>query len=49
MTQETMKALTLHQTEGEFKPGPDVWHPIKLEQVPVPTPERGQPLLPASC
>ncbi|GAA5829451.1 hypothetical protein JCM3766R1_001103 [Sporobolomyces carnicolor] len=40
-----MKALTLHQTEGEFKPGPDVWHPIKLEQVPVPTPERDQVLV----
>ncbi|GAA5929716.1 quinone oxidoreductase family protein [Sporobolomyces koalae] len=40
-----MKALTLHKTEGEFKPGPDVWHPIKLEDLPVPTPAPGQVLV----
>ncbi|GAA6017805.1 hypothetical protein JCM11491_004626 [Sporobolomyces phaffii] len=42
---DTMRALTLHQTEGEFKPGPDVWHPIKLEDVPIPTPNEGQLLV----
>jgi len=36
-----MKALTLHKTEGDFKPG-SCWHPIKLEDVPVPTPQQGE-------
>jgi len=39
-----MKALTLHKTEGEFKPG-SCWHPIKLEDVPVPTSQQGQVLI----
>ncbi|GAA5915777.1 quinone oxidoreductase family protein [Sporobolomyces salmoneus] len=40
-----MKALTLHKTEGEFKPGPSIWHPIKVEQVPVPTPGQNEVLV----
>jgi len=39
-----MKALTLHKTEGDFKPG-SCWHPIKLEDVPVPTPQQGELIL----
>ncbi|GAA5821687.1 hypothetical protein JCM11251_000970 [Rhodosporidiobolus azoricus] len=40
-----MKALTLHSTPGEFKPGPHLWHPTKLEDVAVPDLKEGQVLV----
>ncbi|CEQ42330.1 SPOSA6832_04113, partial [Sporobolomyces salmonicolor] len=41
----SMKALCLLRTEGDFKPGPDVWHPVQVEELPVPTPKAGELLL----
>ncbi|GAA6002952.1 quinone oxidoreductase family protein [Rhodotorula paludigena] len=41
----SMHALVLVKTEGEFKPGPKVWHPIKIEELPVPTPKDDQVLV----
>ncbi|GAA5948004.1 hypothetical protein JCM10213_007016 [Rhodosporidiobolus nylandii] len=40
-----MRALTLTKTAGEFKPGPHLWHPVNVEQLPVPTPSEGQVLV----
>ncbi|GAA5879895.1 hypothetical protein JCM5296_001594 [Sporobolomyces johnsonii] len=37
----SMKALCLLKTDGDFKPGPDVWHPVRVLELPVPTPKDG--------
>ncbi|BGP26935.1 hypothetical protein JCM10295v2_005897 [Rhodotorula toruloides] len=43
---EQMKGLTLHRTEGDdWKPGPKTWHPIKVEELSVPTPKENQVLV----
>ncbi|GAA6064139.1 hypothetical protein JCM10212_005140 [Sporobolomyces blumeae] len=41
----TMKALTLHKTEGEFKPGPHLWHPIQVDELPLHSPQQGEVLV----
>ncbi|KAK4336124.1 hypothetical protein RTBOTA2_004904 [Rhodotorula toruloides] len=43
---EQMKGLTLHKTAGDdWKPGPKTWHPIKVEELAVPTPKEDQILV----
>lgn len=42
---DRMKGLALHRTEGDdWKPGPKTWHPIKVEELAVPTPKDGSSL-----
>ncbi|GAA5991044.1 hypothetical protein JCM11641_006600 [Rhodosporidiobolus odoratus] len=42
----SMRALTLHASDGfNGKGGTAVWHPVKVEDLPVPAPERGQVLV----
>ncbi|KAM0791781.1 hypothetical protein ACM66B_004044 [Microbotryomycetes sp. NB124-2] len=40
-----MKAVTLHQTQGEWKPGPKCYHPVQLSDVPVPVADKDQVLV----
>jgi len=40
-----MRALTLHKTPSEFKPGPQCHHPTKLSDLPRPTPTPTQVLV----
>ncbi|ORY84706.1 hypothetical protein BCR35DRAFT_303044 [Leucosporidium creatinivorum] len=42
---DTMKALTLVKTTGDFKPGPNCYHPAKLVDLPIPVPGEGQVLV----
>lgn len=41
----TMRALTLHKTSSDFKPGPECYHPTNLSDVPRPTPSPTQILI----
>ncbi|TNY18484.1 hypothetical protein DMC30DRAFT_426415 [Rhodotorula diobovata] len=42
----TMKGLVLHKTAGDdWKPGPKTWHPVSVEELPVPTPAQDQVLV----
>ncbi|GAA6010903.1 hypothetical protein JCM10207_003982 [Rhodosporidiobolus poonsookiae] len=41
----SMKALVLVKTDGDFKPGPHLWHPVEITDVPVPTPKDGEVLV----
>ena len=46
MPPDTMRALTLHKTPGDFKPGPSCWHPVQLsDKVPVPAPAKDEVLV----
>ncbi|KAK4055015.1 hypothetical protein OIO90_003356 [Microbotryomycetes sp. JL221] len=40
-----MKAVTLHQSEGEWKPGPKCYHPVRLTDLPVPVADKDQVLV----
>jgi hypothetical protein len=39
---DTMKAFTLVKTTGDFKPGPDCWHPTKLVDLASESPSRSR-------
>ncbi|KPV73848.1 uncharacterized protein RHOBADRAFT_65310 [Rhodotorula graminis WP1] len=41
-----MKGLVLQKTSGDqWKPGPQTWHPVSVEELPVPTPTQDQILV----
>ncbi|GAA6050391.1 hypothetical protein JCM3770_004014 [Rhodotorula araucariae] len=42
----SMKGLVLLTTPGsDWKPGPKTWHPVEVQDLPVPTPAQGQVLV----
>jgi hypothetical protein len=41
---DTMKAVVLTETQGEYKPG-KVFHPISVQDVPIPKPAEGEVLV----